>query len=206
MVGDDIEALGFSTGDYLDGCVPVRLQTIGPRSTTISMINSPALRVRWNRRWSVFIIIGFAVVLSMCLAMTWAAWLQHWVLFAFTSAFSVLMAMGLLQGIRLLKDPPLMLSADTRGVVTYLNGGDYGAEGYEIRWPDVVAISQVTRLTPGGGSTRVRTIALQLKPGHEAPSRVSAGGSDDPLTVHLDASSGDLRSDALFDALVRLRG
>ncbi len=76
------------------------------------------MRVRWNRRWSVFMIIGFTVVLSMCLAMSWAAWPERWVLFAFTSAFSVLMAIGLLRGIRLLKDPPLMFSADAHGVET----------------------------------------------------------------------------------------
>ena len=127
-------------------------------------------------------------------------------LFAFTSAFSLLMAMGLLRGIRILKDPPLMFSVDGHGVVTYFNRGDYGAEGYELRWSDVIGITQVTRLPLGGGSTRVRTLALQLKPGHEAPSGVSAGGNDDPLMVHLDASTGDLRNDALFDALVTLRG
>lgn len=154
--------------------------------------------VYWSRAWSSFMVVGFFIVTFISVAMAWRSWPEQKFLFGVMALFSLMMGAGLMRSIRLLLYPITLFEADLQEVVTYMNGSDYGKEGYHIPWRDVEEMQLVTRIAAGGGNKRVRTVALLLKEGCQAPSRISPGGSDDSRIVHLDASTGNLRLQTLL--------
>ncbi len=163
--------------------------------------NDMGIIVYWSRAWSSFMVAGFSIVTFISVAMAWKSWPEQKVVLVVMALFSLMMWAGLLRSIRMLLYPPTLFKADLQGVVTYLNGSNYGKEGYHIAWQDVEEMKLVKRIAAGGGKKRVSTVALLLKEGCEAPSRISLGGSDDPRIVHLDASTGNLRLQPLVEQM-----
>ncbi len=168
--------------------------------------NDMGIIVYWSRAWSSFMVAGFSIVTFISVAMAWKSWPEQKVVLVVMALFSLMMGVGLLRSIRMLLYPPTLFEADLQGVVTYLNGSNYGKEGYHIAWQDVEEVKLVKRIASGGGNKRVRTVALLLKKGCQAPSEISLGGSDDRRVVHLDASTGNIRLQALFSQLQSLMG
>ena len=165
------------------------------------------LEVYWNRWWSLFMLVCFGVIFGICMAMAIASWPDRPVLFSFAAIFTVLMAIGLWRSCKQLITPPLMFMADRAGITTYLFEGEYRETGYLVPWSKIESMEIVERRSAGGdgGHNIMRTVALRLSATIEAATEVSAGGSDDASTIHIDANTGTLRGNRLLAKLREMK-
>nr|NIV11907.1 hypothetical protein [Fodinibius sp.] len=154
------------------------------------------------------IIVLCGIITGIAATMSVAAWPEKKALFLFCSLFTLLMIVGFGRGVKMFFWPPVMLVVDQEKIVTFLCQNKYGNKGYAIPWSDIKNLELIERTAVGGASDRVKivTIALTLNGEVTAPQDISKGGSDDPQTVHLDASSGSLRGNKLLETLQRYKG
>jgi len=142
------------------------------------------------------VLLGFAVLaIAMALA---SASLGARLGFA---AFGLLIAMGGVRQVMLLRSPLVMFTVTGDGITTYLDGPRYTRRGFSLPWSEVRSIELVRRrIQPG--NRRCVTVAVEVDAGRSVPRAVSYGATDeDGRILHLDAMTGDLRGEALLEAV-----
>lgn len=118
------------------------------------------------------------------------------------------MVWGIIVGLRQMWRPPLMYSADRRGVMIYYNSdrGIYNGNGVFLPWSLVTGMSLEERTAVGGTSKMLRTWVIACVLQGDAPFPVkehSVGYSpkDGERVVCLDAFTGNVAGQAMLDRL-----
>lgn len=177
------------------------------RSTT-DRAGEVLLEVRFTRAFAgAFVVVGLGLIATCVLLASgadrgrWGG--AQWSFVAFGVLLGALLAVA---GLRQLRSPARLLTATDRGVLLHLEGNRYVRTGFLVPWNEIESLSlETVRGWQGDDARRFRTVALRLRSdARRVPGEMSYGPGDTSEAVHVDASSGDVRGEALLRRLQEL--
>jgi hypothetical protein len=170
------------------------------------------LKVYFNRMVSGLSLAGCLVVMFMCVvALIRAGTSIPYI--AQTIIWIVLLAMaaGVITSVRRLFNPPLMYSADRRGIMIYYDAKHncYSNSGVFLPWDIVgnLTLEEIIGFDLGRNRAKSWVIVCKLKSSAPFPVRPHSpawGTSWDDLTVSMNAENGTVTKQELLDSLIQL--